>query len=64
MEQKQISIEQVYQKLVLMEKFMKKMNQYIDDLEFARRTSEAWQEIETGKGKTYSVEEFKKKLNG
>ena len=38
------------------------MDQYMEDLEFARRTEEAWQEIEEGKGKTYNLEEFRKKL--
>ncbi len=42
---------------------MKKMEHYIEDLEFARRTNEAWEEIKEGKGKTYSLEEFKKRLN-
>ncbi len=41
---------------------MKKMDNYVEDLEFARRTNEAWAEIEAGKGKTYTIEEFKKKL--
>ncbi|MDO8508343.1 MAG: hypothetical protein Q7S27_01520 [Nanoarchaeota archaeon] len=63
MEQEQVTLKQVYEKLTKLEKFMKKMDQYIKDLEFARRTNEAWEEIEAGKGKTYSLEEFHKKLN-
>jgi len=62
MQQEQISLDKVYLKLIQLEVFMKKMDNYINDLEFARRTEEAWQEIETGKGKTYSLEEFRKKL--
>ena len=38
---------------------MQKMDQYIDDLEFARRTEEAWQEIDKGEYTSYnSPEEF------
>lgn len=33
-----------------------------EDLEFARRTEEAWKEIEVGKYKSMSVEEFFKEL--
>jgi len=64
MEQTQVSLENVYEKLTKLEKFMEKMDNYIADLEFARRTEEAWQEIEQGKGKIYPLKEFKKKLNG
>ena len=33
-----------------------------EDLEFARRTEEAWNEHEKGNFKTYSVDEFLKRL--
>lgn len=33
-----------------------------EDLEFARRTEEAWKEIEAGKGITMSVQDFLKEL--
>ena len=33
-----------------------------EDLEVAKQVEEAWKEIEEGKGKTYTVEEFKKHL--
>lgn len=33
-----------------------------EDLEFAKRTEEAWKEIESGKGKSYTPEEFIKRL--
>lgn len=62
-QQTQISLETIYKKLVELEKSMKKMDNYVEDLEFARRTNEAWVEIEEGKGKTYTVEEFKKRLS-
>ncbi len=45
---------------------MKKANQLDEqlkeDLEFARRTEEAWEQIEKGKYTTYTKEEFLKKL--
>lgn len=37
--------------------------QFAEDLEFARRTEEAYKEVEEGRYKTYSKEEFLKKLN-
>jgi len=33
-----------------------------DDLEFARRTEEAWKEIDAGKGISMSAEEFLKEM--
>ncbi|MBU4070230.1 MAG: hypothetical protein KJ646_04575 [Nanoarchaeota archaeon] len=33
-----------------------------EDLEFAKRTEEAWQEIDEGKFKEYSTEEFFERL--
>ncbi len=33
-----------------------------EDLEFARRTEEAWKEIEAGKGRRMSVQEFLKEI--
>jgi len=33
-----------------------------EDLEFARRTEEAWRDIDAGRSKTYSKEEFLKRL--
>ncbi|MEK6896569.1 MAG: hypothetical protein AABX12_03885 [Nanoarchaeota archaeon] len=62
MEQKQASLNEIYKILVELKIKMQKMDKYMDDLEFARRTEEAWQEIDEGKGKTYPVEEFRKKL--
>ena len=62
MEQSQVSLEKVYEKLIKLEKFMQKMDEYMSDLEFARQTNEAWQEIETGNGITLTKEEFLKEL--
>ena len=67
MYQKEISLEDVYKKLLSIEaslKNLKNVEKMIEDLEFARRTEEAWQEIAAGKGKTYSLKDFKKRLNG
>jgi AbrB family looped-hinge helix DNA binding protein len=36
--------------------------QFVEDLEFARRTEEAWKEIEAGKGIRTSSEEFLKEM--
>ena len=62
MEQKQASLNEIYKILVELKAKMQKMDQYIEDLEFARRTEEAWAEIDAGKGKTYTTKEFKKRL--
>lgn len=35
-----------------------------EDLEFARRTEKAWQQIKKGKYKKYTKEEFLKRLRG
>ncbi|MBU0907266.1 MAG: hypothetical protein KKD18_03335 [Nanoarchaeota archaeon] len=64
MDQKQASLNDIYALLLELKAKMQKMDQYIEDLEFARRTEEAWQEIDEGKGKTYTLKEFKKRLNG
>ena len=61
-QQTQISLETIYKKLVELEKSMKKMDNYVEDLEFARQTQEAWAEIDAGKGKTYTKEEFLQEL--
>ena len=65
MAQTQVSLEEIYKILIelrtKMQKF-DKVDQYLEDLEFARRTEEAWQEIDAGKGITLSKEEFLKEL--
>ncbi|MFH1802738.1 MAG: hypothetical protein ABH864_04820 [archaeon] len=62
MGQKQASLDEIYAVLLELRAKMQKMDQYLEDLEFARRTEEAWQEIDEGKGEEYSLEEFRKKL--
>ncbi len=37
--------------------------QLIEDLKFAKRTEEAWKQIERGEYKSYTKEEFLKKLS-
>jgi hypothetical protein len=62
MDQKQISLNEIYKVLIELKAKMQKMDQYIEDLEFARRTAEAWAEIDEGKGITVSKEEFLKEM--
>ena len=66
METKQISLEEIYQKLLEINaniKKFKKIEQYLEDLEFAKRKEEAWKEIDEGKYTEYSSpDEFLKTL--
>ncbi len=62
MEQKQVSLNEVYKVLLELKTKMQKMDSYIEDLEFARRTEQAWMEIEEKKGETYTIDEFRKRL--
>ena len=43
-------------------KDIKNLEKLKEDLEFARRTEEAWKEIDEGKYEEYSAEEFLKKM--
>jgi len=47
---------------IIMEKATKLDEKLKEDLEFARRTEEAWKEIDEGKFTAYSKEEFLKKI--
>ena len=63
METKQkISLEEIYKKLENLEAFMKKFEQFAEDLEFARRTEESYQRHEAGDFKVKSSKEFLKEL--
>lgn len=62
MEQKQVSNEEIYKVLLELKAKMQKMDQYIEDLEFARRTEEAYQRHEAGEFKQKSSKEFLKEL--
>ncbi|MCG8634517.1 MAG: AbrB/MazE/SpoVT family DNA-binding domain-containing protein [Desulfobacterales bacterium] len=42
----------------VLKKIKQVSEQMKEDMEFAKRTEEAWQDIEAGNGKRYSVEEF------
>ena len=58
MEQKQVNLNQVYEKLLILERSMKKMDRYIEDLEFARRTEEAYERHEKGDFVKMSEKDF------
>ncbi len=45
-----------------MKKVSEKDEKLKEDLEFARRTEEAWKRIERGEGKSMTVKEFLKEL--
>ena len=57
MEQTQASLGEIYKILIELKAKMQKMDQYIDDLEFARRTEEAWKEIDRGEYTSYDSPE-------
>lgn len=46
--EKSISLEDVYKKLVNLELFMEKFDKLAEDLEFARRTEQSRERIESG----------------
>jgi hypothetical protein len=46
--EKEVSLEDVYRKLVSIELFMKKFEHLAEDLEFANRTNEALARVESG----------------
>jgi hypothetical protein len=56
----QINLEKLQMEIVSLKEQMNNLQKFIcEDLEFARRTEEAWQEIDEGKCTTHnSVEEF------
>lgn len=62
MEQKQISLNQIYNVLLELKSRMQKIDQYLEDLEFAKRTELAWQEIDEGRCKKMSSKEFLKEI--
>ena len=62
MGQQQITLEDVYEKVSKIEIFMSKMDQYLEDLEFARRTEEAYQRHEAGDFIELDEKEFLKEM--
>ena len=59
MEQKQASLEEIYKVLLELKAKMQKVDQYMEDLEFARRTEEAWESHDRGEFKTVSADKFR-----
>ena len=62
MEQKQVSLNEMYKVLLELKAKMNKMDQYIEDLEFARRTNEAYQRHEAGNFIEMDEKEFLEEL--
>lgn len=59
----QANLNKLNEELVQLKREFKKMKSLIeDDLEFARRTEEAWQEIDEGKFREMPSEEFLKEI--
>ena len=59
----QIDINKLNMEVVTLKTQMNGKKKFLhEDLEFARRTEEAWQEIDEGKFREYSTEEFFEKL--
>lgn len=55
----QMSLSEVNKEIIKLKEEMVRIKSIVeDDLEFAKRTEEAWQEIDDGKFKEYSVDEF------
>ncbi|MBI2043214.1 hypothetical protein HYT25_02385 [Candidatus Pacearchaeota archaeon] len=57
-----VSLEKIYKKLENLELFMKKFEQFAEDLEFARRTEEAYRKHEEGDFVEMDSEKFLKEL--
>jgi len=49
---------------IILKKVDKISEEMREDLEFAKRTEEAWQQIEKGESTSYSKEDFLKRLKG
>ena len=62
MEQKQISLNEIYKVLLDLKAKIQKMNNYIEDLEFARRTEESYQRHKAGDFIEIGEEEFLEEL--
>ncbi len=58
----QVSLEKIYKKLENLEIFMKKFEQFAEDMEFARRTEEAYRRHEEGDFMEMDSEKFLKEL--
>ncbi len=59
----QINIAKISEEIISLKKEVAEIKHFIiDNLEFARRTEEAWQEIDEGNFSEYSTKEFFEKL--
>jgi hypothetical protein len=59
----QVSLDKLNMEVMALKKQMNEIQKFInEDLEFARRTEEAWQEIDEGKCRTFSKEDFLKEM--
>jgi len=57
------TIDSISREVMLLKKEFAKMKEFItDDLEFAKRTEEAWQEIDEGKCTRMDSEDFLKEM--
>ena len=57
-----VSLEKIYKKLENLELFMKKFEQFVEDIEFARRTEESYRRHEEGDFVEIHSEGFLKEL--
>lgn len=62
MEQKQVSLNKIYKVLLELNAKMRKVDEYIEDLEFARETKEAWARYDKGEFKSLPADKFLKEL--
>jgi len=62
MEQKQVSLNEIYKILLELKSKMQNIDQYLEDLEFARRTEEAWQRHDRGEFIQIDSEKFLKEI--
>ena len=58
----QISLDKIYKKLEDLERFMKKFEQFAEDMEFSRQTEEAYRKHEEGDFIEMDSEKFLKEL--
>jgi hypothetical protein len=62
MESKQISLGEVYEKLVELERVLKKMNLHFEDMEFSKKISEAWGRYDKREFKSLPEDKFLEQL--
>jgi uncharacterized protein YPO0396 len=62
MEQEQITLESLKKELIELKKDVESLKSLKEDLEFARRTEEAYQSIEKGEGIEMEFDDFLKEI--